>query len=62
MKDPVEFCVIIRRETDKAFLVQDGTKEIWIPKSQIELDQDGGVGDTVVVTMPEWLAIEKELI
>lgn len=29
----------------------------WLPKSQIEYDADTGE-----VTMPEWLALEKELI
>ena len=29
----------------------------WLPKAQIEYDSDTGE-----VTMPEWLALEKELI
>lgn len=46
----------VRRETSKAWLVTDGDVEVWLPKSQCELNGDG------TFTMPEWLAIEKELI
>ena len=63
IKKPVECCLFIKHETNAAFLVTDTTKEpVWLPKSQVYLEQDAGVGDTVVFTIPEWLAIEKELI
>lgn len=45
-----------RRETDKALLIFDGTKEAWLPKA---ITQDNGDG---TYTIPEWLAIEKELV
>lgn len=57
-------CKIVRR-TDKAVGVTDGTidmdldgkdKIVWLPKSQIEINDDG------TITMPEWLAKEKGLI
>jgi len=35
----------------------DGTREVWLPKSQCEWDKDANT-----MTMPEWLAMEKELI
>jgi len=60
----VEVCLIIQLETEKAF----GCKEwetsdvIWLPKSQIELLEDGGPGDTVEMVVPEWLAIKKGLV
>ena len=28
----------LRRETLAAFLMFDGTKEVWLPKSQVEFD------------------------
>jgi hypothetical protein len=62
MKRPVEICAEIKRVTPTALLITDSRTEGWIPKSQVEMDQDGGVGDTVVFTMPEWLAIEKGFI
>ena len=43
-------------ETAKAYLFNDGIHpECWLPKSQVEFD-DG------VMTLPEWLAIEKGLV
>jgi len=35
----------------------DGTKVVWLPKSQCEWDADDRT-----MEMPEWLAREKELI
>lgn len=32
----------------------------WLPKSQIEIEPM--TGGLFVVTMPEWLAIDKELV
>ncbi len=46
--------ILIDREA--AVLFYDGTREVWLPKSQIEIGTDG------TVAMPEWLAREKELI
>lgn len=58
--EEVDVCVEILRESDRAILVSDGDVEEWLPKSQLEYE--GEVGQTVVVTMPEWLAQEKGLI
>jgi hypothetical protein len=44
-------------ETEKAFLFFDGTKKVWLPKSQCEWDVD-----SKEMTVPEWLAMEKGLI
>lgn len=46
----------IRAETDRAVLLWDGKTEGWVPKSQVEVNGDG------TVTMPEWLAHEKEFV
>lgn len=51
-----DFAAEQRHETEKAVLLFDGEKEIWVPKAQT---QDNGDG---TFTIPEWLAIEKELI
>ena len=42
--------------TDKAYLFQpkDSDKKIWLPMSQVEYEAG-------VITLPEWLVIEKEL-
>jgi hypothetical protein len=43
--------------TDAAWRFYDGAKTVWLPKSQSQWDEDGKV-----MTMPEWLAIEKGLV
>jgi hypothetical protein len=50
-------------ETDKAILCLVGTKEVWIPKSQIDNSSEvQGEGDDGTLVIPEWLAIEKGLV
>lgn len=49
--------VVILHETENAYLIEyEGTK-VWVPKSQVEFDEEDGT-----LTLPEWLAMEKELI
>ena len=61
--DPVVITVEILRETEKAFLVTDGFKEDWIPKSQIDFKSSyttvREVGETGDLEIPEWLAEKK---
>ena len=52
----VDIAAEVRRETERAWLVFDGEREVWLPKSQCERNPDK------TFTMPEWLASEKELI
>jgi hypothetical protein len=52
----IEYDKIVH-ETEKAYLISFGGKEVWLPKSMIEVDVD-----TMTVTMPERLAIEKEIV
>lgn len=47
----------LRHETERAFLLFDGARTVWLPKSQVEHHPEDGV-----FVMPEWLAKEKELI
>jgi hypothetical protein len=55
----------LRGETEKAyrfattdhFMKTEGALVVWLPKSQVEWD-----ADTRTMTMPEWLAIERELV
>jgi len=51
------------RSTEKAILVSDDGNEenaVWLPRSQIEVEVKQG--NIVEVTLPEWLAKEKELV
>lgn len=50
----------VKARTGLAVLFSDGDKDAWLPLSQIEVE-DLGKG-LVEVTLPEWLAYEKELI
>jgi len=62
--DQIDICLEVLYETEKAFLVSDndGESSQWIPKSKIDTDPDAGVGDTVVIKMPLWLAENKGFV
>jgi len=60
-KNYIEISGQKKHETDRAILFFDGKKEIWLPKSQIEDLEERGKG-VIIVTIPEWLAVDKELI
>lgn len=53
----IDIAVDLKRETEKAYLVSDGAQEVWLPKSQVEYDEDAKT-----MAMPEWLAKDKGLI
>ena len=55
-RELVDIAAEMKRETDKAFQIFDGAKTEWVPKSQVEKNDDG------TFTMPEWLALDKGLI
>lgn len=54
--DIIKIAADLRHETDKAFLLFDGSKEAWVPKAQVENNSDG------TFSMPEWLAMDKGFI
>jgi len=60
-RETVEVFGEIRKETDKAMLLFDGVREVWIPKSMIEYSDTNKYGQTLV-EIPEWLAYDKGLI
>ncbi len=63
----VELTMFFHYQTEKALLVSDNNRNedaIWIPISQCE-DYDiltGGDHSEILIIIPEWLAIEKELV
>lgn len=68
-EEEVEITGVIYNQTDKAVLFSDvGDKEnaIWIAKSQIRECYPNYVGKIkefdCVITIPEWIAYENELI
>lgn len=52
----VDIAVEVRHETAAAYLLFDGDKEAWLPKSQVENNGDG------TFAMPEWLAVERGFV
>lgn len=54
--------VTVVHVTDRAVLVNDGTREEWIPTSQIEDPAEFTKGETVDLLLPEWLAKEKRFV
>ena len=48
------------KESADGIKVRDGAKVFWLPKSQVEHDLE--VGETGIISIPEWLAIKKELV
>jgi hypothetical protein len=55
----IDIAVELRHETEKAYLVNTGEGEMWLPKYQVEYYKER---TTEIVTMPYWLANEKGLI
>ncbi len=51
------------KETASGLLVAIDSKEVWIPKSQIDDDSEVyGEGHEGTLVVSEWIAKEKELI
>lgn len=49
--------------TEKAVLINDGTKEAWVPYSQIKDPKEFHRGEVgVEILMTEWIATQKGLI
>lgn len=61
--DLVDITVQLLHETDRAVLVTDSTPEngVWLPLSQIEIEP-ADTGGLHVVTLPEWLAMDRGLV
>jgi len=63
-RELVDLTMRLHHQTDKAVLVSlDGEREhaVWLPKSAVELDFAAQPG-LCIVTLPEQLAIDKELV
>lgn len=60
--DVIDLKGVIHHSTERAILFSltgDRDDAVWLPKSQIEIDEST---KPVVVTLPEWLAIDQELV
>lgn len=57
----IDLTVTLVHETEKAWLIDDGTKKTWVAKSWVELEKNPD-GKTWTMTINEEQALEKELI
>jgi hypothetical protein len=55
----IEIACTILVDGDKAWKIDDGARQVWLPKSQVEMDISGR---TPIAVVPLWLAKEKELV
>lgn len=57
--------MLLIEERDKAIKVRKGSVEAWLPRSCITISKDpirpGAMHRSISVTMPDWLAEEKNL-
>lgn len=65
--DILDIRVVVHRQTEAAVLVsEDGDveKAVWLPLSQIEIDDAPSKGRTryADVQIPEWLAAQRGLV
>ena len=56
MVETVEISAELVHETDLAWLIDDGGKRHWLPKSQCEYD------GKVTFSVPGWMCVEKGLV
>lgn len=63
-RSTVEIECIVKIITERAVLINDGKRDVWIPISQISDWVGGDEIDTSIesIFIPEWLAIEKGLV
>lgn len=61
--DIIDVEVRVLKRTEMAALVKDGSdRKAWLPLSEIEIHPPEGSRLSQTVSLPEWLALEKELI
>jgi hypothetical protein len=59
----VEFYADLQRETELAFLFNDGDNDIWLPKSKIkDLQLMDYIQNTYCIVIPECLATDKGIV
>lgn len=63
MSREVELELLWKGETAAAYLVEDeDERDVWLPKSQVELETGSEIAHVCTFLIPEWLAIEKGLV
>jgi hypothetical protein len=62
--DLIDIDVIYQHETEKAVCIREdeNSEDVWLPKSQCEVDGDRRRGGVVTLTAPERTLLDKGLI
>lgn len=65
--DPVILTMELLSEAENTILVADGDHEdgVWLPKSKVEWERKSPIHqrpEIIEITLPEWLAMDRELI
>jgi hypothetical protein len=59
----IQVTVLRDNPSDAAVLVTtDNENKVWLPRSEVEIEYTTALRRTATATMPEWMAIEKELV
>jgi len=63
MDEVIDVSVQLLHETSSEWLVTYSIPEeaVWVPKSQCQLEESGHDG-IYTLWIPEWLAVEKEIV
>ena len=61
LEDYVDEHCVLKHATAKAYLIDFGNMETWLPKSYSIVEDNGYAGE-VKVTIPMWLAERKGLV
>lgn len=59
---PVELELELIHTTEDAYLFSDGDTEEWIPRALVQSMEETDEEDTYLVTLPEWLALDRGFI
>lgn len=63
--DLIDLQVEYRHQTDGAWLVSDGDREVWLPKAAVEVEASFSQlrpGAIITITLSQRLAEEKRLV
>lgn len=61
----MDFCEVtcdIIHETEKAYLIDDGDKQVWVPKSMVDHNDYAVESKAVTMSIATWIAEEQGLI
>jgi hypothetical protein len=58
----IDLTLVEKRRTADAILVTDAERSVWLPLSQIEINEAHPKTNVIEITLPEWLAKKRELI